>query len=502
MPHDETPADDEPFFARWSRKKQTTKRATETPAPVAPQPVVAKASPTTEPAAGAPVPATDAQPAAETQPAVAPKPLTEDDFADVDFNALTYQSDYGRFTQAGVPESIRQKALTKLWHSDTMFTQVDPFQDYAGDYTDAAVVPASGIVKTAYKIGQGFLSDDEAHAWDRLGKPAVAAEIDQWPVLRPGFRVRSATDADADALVAVQIAAIGAIGAEAYGTEVADSWAVGLQAEPFRDALQAGEHLEVAIHEDTGAIVAFCGSLGSEIKALFVAPHFGRRALATRLLARAEAHLKARSVQHATVLATVSARALYDRQGYVLRATRAHTTRGGREMEVFEMSKHLIRAENVEIAQETPDQPEIRAFFAASEAYMAALYPAESNHFVDAATLAKNNVVFLVARSDGFAIGCGAIVKQSDGTAEIKRMWLAPAARGLKLGARILAALEAAARADGVHCLQLETGNAQPEALGLYRRAGFSEIAAFGQYAPDPLSVFMAKGLTTTGPTV
>ena len=72
-----------------------------------------------------------------------PKPMTEDDFKDVDFRALDYGSDYGRFMQDGVPEGIRQKALTKLWHSDPIFTQVDPFQDYAGDYTDAAVGASS-----------------------------------------------------------------------------------------------------------------------------------------------------------------------------------------------------------------------------------------------------------------------------------------------------------------------------------------------------------------------
>jgi putative acetyltransferase len=129
---------------------------------------------------------------------------------------------------------------------------------------------------------------------------------------------------------------------------------------------------------------------------------------------------------------------------------------------------------------------------------MGALYPAESNHFVDADALVRPNVVFLVARVGSTAIGCGAVVCADDGTAEIKRMWLDPAARGLKLGARLLATLETEALGRGVTHLRLETGNAQPEALGLYRRAGFIEIAAFGDYQPDPLSVFMEKHLTLT----
>lgn len=147
------------------------------------------------------------------------------------------------------------------------------------------------------------------------------------------------------------------------------------------------------------------------------------------------------------------------------------------------------------ITAETPDQPEVHAFFAASEAYMGNLYPAESNHFAPVETLLRPNVRFLVARAGGRAVGCGSIVRASDGSAEIKRMWVAPAARGLKLGRRILDELERTARKDGVTALRLETGIHQPEAIGLYRRAGFSEIPPFGDYQPDPLSLFMEKRL-------
>jgi len=149
----------------------------------------------------------------------------------------------------------------------------------------------------------------------------------------------------------------------------------------------------------------------------------------------------------------------------------------------------------VTIAVEDPDQPEIRAMLAASDAYMAALYPAESNHLVDVATLRSANVRFLVGRRDGVCVACGAIVIAADGTAEIKRMWVEPHARGLQLGQRILTALETMARAEGVTVLRLETGISQAEAINLYRSAGFSPIDAFGEYRPDPLSIFMEKPL-------
>jgi ribosomal protein S18 acetylase RimI-like enzyme/DNA-binding MarR family transcriptional regulator len=64
-------------------------------------------------------------------------------------------------------------------------------------------------------------------------------------------------------------------------------------------------------------------------------------------------------------------------------------------------------------------------------------------------------------------------------TAEIKRMWVAPAVRGLGLGGRLLADLEARAAANGVRTLRLETNRALEEAIGLYRAAGYREVAAF-----------------------
>ena len=147
------------------------------------------------------------------------------------------------------------------------------------------------------------------------------------------------------------------------------------------------------------------------------------------------------------------------------------------------------------ITVETPDQPEVHALLQASDAYMAHLYPAESNHMLDVKELCRPEVTFIVARIGGQAVGCGAIVESAHGWAEIKRMFVAPAARGHKLGRRLLQELEAIAANKGVALLRLETGIRQPEALGLYRAMGFIEIAPFGPYRPDPLSLFMEKSL-------
>ncbi len=155
----------------------------------------------------------------------------------------------------------------------------------------------------------------------------------------------------------------------------------------------------------------------------------------------------------------------------------------------------MIATSAVAIAIEDPDQPSIRDLLAASDAYMAALYPAESNHMLDLSALQAFNVLFFVARYKENCLGCGAIALETDRTAEIKRMWVDPQARGLKLGRRLLEAIEDAALNRNIAVVRLETGISQQEALGLYRSAGYVEIGAFGSYQPDPLSVFMKKQL-------
>ncbi len=151
------------------------------------------------------------------------------------------------------------------------------------------------------------------------------------------------------------------------------------------------------------------------------------------------------------------------------------------------------------VALESPDQPEIANFLAASDRYAQSLYPAESNHLVDLSVLAAPNVSFFVARSDAVALGCGALVGNGDGSGELKRMWVAPAARGRGVGCRILEAIEERARLQGLGVLRLETGIHQPEAIGLYRRYGFAACAPFGSYRPDPLSLFMEKHFGPVG---
>jgi ribosomal protein S18 acetylase RimI-like enzyme len=97
----------------------------------------------------------------------------------------------------------------------------------------------------------------------------------------------------------------------------------------------------------------------------------------------------------------------------------------------------------------------------------------------DEADLTPPAGVLLVATLCGEPVGCGAVKYHGDGPAEVKRMWVSPAVRGLGVGRRVLAELEAHAAANGVRTLRLETNRALAEAIALYRSAGYREVSAF-----------------------
>ena len=144
---------------------------------------------------------------------------------------------------------------------------------------------------------------------------------------------------------------------------------------------------------------------------------------------------------------------------------------------------------------EDPGRPDVLVLPEDGEAYAAALYPAESNHFLPLDALRAANVHFIAVRdSAGLAVGTGAVAF-NDGWAELKRMWVVPAARGRGLSKAILADLESRALAAGIRLVRLETGVENREALALYERSGFVRCGPFADYRPDPLSVFMQKEL-------
>jgi len=147
------------------------------------------------------------------------------------------------------------------------------------------------------------------------------------------------------------------------------------------------------------------------------------------------------------------------------------------------------------IVQESPDQPEVVLLLEASDARSAELYPVESRYGLDLAGLLVKGVKFFVARMNGQAVGCGGYELGEDASAELKRIFVLPAARGRGVGQRLILVLEDAAMAEGVTLMRLETGVKSDEALRLYERHGYARRGVFGDYPDDPLSVFMEKRL-------
>ena len=146
------------------------------------------------------------------------------------------------------------------------------------------------------------------------------------------------------------------------------------------------------------------------------------------------------------------------------------------------------------IALTDPAEPEVRRLVEALDAYMVPMYPAESNHLLDIETLRKPQMRFFAASVDGTVMACGGCWLHAD-YAEIKRVYVDTAARGLGLAKRLMQAIEDEARANGMALARLETGIYQPEALGLYRALGYVDRGPFGDYGEDPYSVFMEKPL-------
>ena len=94
---------------------------------------------------------------------------------------------------------------------------------------------------------------------------------------------------------------------------------------------------------------------------------------------------------------------------------------------------------------------------------------------------------FLVAYLGDDAVGCGGLKTLAPGLGEVKRMYVAPEARGRGLGRRLLAALEDAARDLGLRALRLDTNERMPEARRLYETSGYRAIPP---YNDNPYAAF------------
>jgi GNAT superfamily N-acetyltransferase len=103
---------------------------------------------------------------------------------------------------------------------------------------------------------------------------------------------------------------------------------------------------------------------------------------------------------------------------------------------------------------------------------------------------------FLLAYLKGQPAGCGGLRTLRPGIGELKRMYVAPWARGQGIGRALLDALEKTARENARSVLRLTSGIRQLAALKLYERAGYRRIPCYGESSKDPLCVCFEKSVS------
>jgi GNAT superfamily N-acetyltransferase len=146
------------------------------------------------------------------------------------------------------------------------------------------------------------------------------------------------------------------------------------------------------------------------------------------------------------------------------------------------------------------DHPDIVALTADVQAYYEQLYGGPDTTPVDDAQFSPPHGAFFVGYEEARPVAMGGwrwylepLRIPARRPAEIKRMYVVPDRRGRGLARLLLGHLEDSARAAGADAMVLETGRAQPDAVGLYRATGYADIPHFGHYACAPDAVHLGK---------
>jgi len=145
--------------------------------------------------------------------------------------------------------------------------------------------------------------------------------------------------------------------------------------------------------------------------------------------------------------------------------------------------ERLLTAALVELREVDPAAPDarqcLRSYFAELERRSRMPFDPNSGATAKPHEVRPPAGLFLVAYLRDAPIGCGALKHSPDGVSDLKRMWVAEPARGLGIGRRLLAGLEARAAERGSSVVRLETSRLLNEAIGLYLSAGYVEVPAF-----------------------
>lgn len=142
----------------------------------------------------------------------------------------------------------------------------------------------------------------------------------------------------------------------------------------------------------------------------------------------------------------------------------------------------------IQIRREPLSSPDAARLITALNAELTGTFPEPvACHFtLHESDVAPGDGAFLIAYLDDVAIGCGAVRRIDSATAELKRMYVDPSARGRGIGRELLAALENEARLLGVTNVVLETGTRLTRAIRMYEASGYERIPLFGEYLSSP----------------
>jgi DNA-binding MarR family transcriptional regulator/GNAT superfamily N-acetyltransferase len=145
--------------------------------------------------------------------------------------------------------------------------------------------------------------------------------------------------------------------------------------------------------------------------------------------------------------------------------------------------ERLLTAAQVEIQEVDPVHPDarqcLRSYFAELERRSGTPFDPATGSTAEPHEIRPPAGLFLIAYLGDAPIGCGALKHHDGAVTDIKRMWVAEPARGLGIGRRLLAELEARAAERGSRAVRMETNRALTEAIALYRSAGYVEVPAF-----------------------
>jgi putative acetyltransferase len=153
------------------------------------------------------------------------------------------------------------------------------------------------------------------------------------------------------------------------------------------------------------------------------------------------------------------------------------------------MGEH--RPQSCLVAVEPPDQPDVDRLLQMSDAVAERLYPGEYRRPISGRSLDAPGSLLFMARLDGVAVGCAALLDLSDGAAELKRMIVDPEHAGKGVGRSLLRAILQEARERGISTILLEVGIHNVAARRLYEQVGFRDRGPFGHYRQTPIATFM-----------